>query len=103
MLMFHKADSLTHAIYRLEPYKGAIKYRYDLYKEQLDNIDKHEGGLEKFSRGYESRGFIVDEKNGVTYKEWAPGAVEARLIGDFSKTPWLEAAVTLDPDSVTHF
>lgn len=32
-------------------------------------------------------GFQVDEDGGVRYREWAPGAVAARLIGDFSK--WL--------------
>ena len=71
--------------YRLEPYKGSIKHRYDLYRTQLDQIENHEGGLDEFSKGYEKRGFIVDEKNGVRYTEWAPGVKEARLIGDFSE------------------
>jgi len=71
--------------FRLEPYKGSIKHRYDLYKTQLDQIENHEGGLDEFSKGYEKRGFIVDDKNGVRYTEWAPGAKDARLIGDFSE------------------
>lgn len=29
-------------------------------------------------------GFQVDDQGGVRYREWAPNAVEARLIGDFS-------------------
>jgi 1,4-alpha-glucan branching enzyme len=41
--------------------------------------------LAKFAEGYKDRGFQVDERNGVRYTEWAPGAVEARLIGDFSE------------------
>lgn len=30
-------------------------------------------------------GLQVDADGGVTYREWAPGAVEARLIGEFSE------------------
>lgn len=30
---------------------------------------------------------MVDARGGVTYREWAPGAVGARLIGDFSECP----------------
>ena len=29
-------------------------------------------------------GLIVDDKGGVTYREWAPNATAARLIGEFS-------------------
>lgn len=31
-------------------------------------------------------GFTIDDQGGVTYREWAPGATEARLIGDFSES-----------------
>jgi 1,4-alpha-glucan branching enzyme len=31
-------------------------------------------------------GLQVDSKGGVTYREWAPGAAEARLIGEFSES-----------------
>lgn len=30
-------------------------------------------------------GLQVDAKGGVKYREWAPGATEARLIGEFSE------------------
>ena len=72
-------------ISRLEPFAPALKKRYDAYRERLDQIDKYEGGLATFSEGYKSMGFQVDEKGGVRYREWAPNAVEARLIGDFSE------------------
>ena len=81
---------------RLEPYKGNIKYRYDLYREQAQSILDNEGGLDEFSKGYEKRGFIVDEKNGVRYTEWAPGVKEARLIGDFSESAELVPRTSLD-------
>lgn len=32
-------------------------YSFEQYKKLRAEIDKHEGGLEKFSRGYEIRGF----------------------------------------------
>jgi 1,4-alpha-glucan branching enzyme len=70
---------------RLEPFTDSIRSRYSAYQAAKSNIDKHEGGLAKFAEGYKDRGFQVDERNGVRYTEWAPGAVEARLIGDFSE------------------
>lgn len=33
-------------------------YRYDQYRKLRASIDKNEGGLEEFSRGYEKFGFI---------------------------------------------
>ncbi|BEI85513.1 hypothetical protein CcaverHIS002_0509140 [Cutaneotrichosporon cavernicola] len=68
----------------LEPYAPAIRNRYTEYKKALDFINQHEGGLDKFSQGYKTLGFTIDDKGGVTYREWAPGATEARLIGDFN-------------------
>lgn len=49
----------------------------------LAHIEKNEGGLDKFSRGYEKFGFIF-ESDGIRYREWAPGVSAAFLIGDFS-------------------
>ena len=37
------------------------------------------------TQGAENFGFNVDSENNVTYREWAPNATEAHLIGDFSK------------------
>lgn len=50
------------------------------------HIEESEGSLEAFSRGYQKFGFNVQSDGSVLYREWAPGAVEAYLIGDFSKT-----------------
>lgn len=47
-------------------------------------IEKNEGGLEKFSRGYEKFGFNVLQDNTIVYREWAPFALRAYLIGDFN-------------------
>ena len=90
----HRDISLLY--HRLEPYKGSIKHRFDLYREQAQSILDNEGGLDEFSKGYEKRGFIVDEKNGVRYTEWAPGVKEARLIGDFSECEDLQSVPQLE-------
>lgn len=69
----------------LEPFKGAIKYRYDRFEQIKQQINDSEGGYDAFSKAYERRGFVVDGGNGVRYTEWAPGAVKASLIGEFSE------------------
>ena len=61
-------------------------YRYKCFSGLKNEIEKNEGGLEKFSRGYERFG-INRTHEGVVYREWAPAARGVYLIGDFSK--WL--------------
>ncbi|BFZ65057.1 alpha-1,4-glucan branching enzyme [Saitoella coloradoensis] len=68
----------------LKPFTDSIRHRYDECQKWIKNIDQSEGGLEKFSRGYEKFGFIVKPDGTVIYREWAPGAKEASLIGDFN-------------------
>ncbi|XP_073033199.1 1,4-alpha-glucan-branching enzyme 2-2, chloroplastic/amyloplastic-like isoform X2 [Primulina eburnea] len=67
----------------LSNYRVHLDYRYEQYKRKREEIDKYEGGLEQFSRGHEKFGFTRSE-TGVTYREWAPGAKSATLIGDFN-------------------
>ncbi|KAH0634714.1 hypothetical protein KY290_038213 [Solanum tuberosum] len=74
-------------IYEIDPlltnYRQHLDYRYSQYKKMREAIDKYEGGLEAFSRGYEKMGF-TRSATGITYREWAPGAKSAALIGDFN-------------------
>ena len=44
----------------------------------------NEGGLDRFSRGYELFGFRVGG-GGISFREYAPAAVSVTLIGDFSE------------------
>lgn len=37
------------------------------------------------SQGIDKFGFNVDGQNNILYREWAPNAKEAYLMGDFSK------------------
>jgi Carbohydrate-binding module 48 (Isoamylase N-terminal domain) len=68
----------------LRPNIPAIATRYRQMKDWQAKIDATEGGVEKFSRGYERFGLNVGKNNEVVYREWAPNAVKASLIGDFS-------------------
>ncbi|KAI0036776.1 glycoside hydrolase superfamily [Vararia minispora EC-137] len=68
----------------LEPFIPAIEHRYNIYKHWRDTIHHTEGGYDKFTRGYEKMGFNVLPDNSVLYREWAPNAKEATLIGDFN-------------------
>jgi 1,4-alpha-glucan branching enzyme len=68
----------------LEPFKGALQRRYAKTQQWIDTLNKTEGGIEKFSRGSDIYGINVDSDNNITYREWAPNAAEAYLIGDFN-------------------
>ncbi|KAI4965287.1 hypothetical protein ZWY2020_054896 [Hordeum vulgare] len=55
-------------------------------------IDQHEGGLEVFLVVMKS----LDLPAGITYREWAPGAHSAALVGDFNN--WNPNADTMTRD-----
>ena len=69
----------------LEPFRDALRSRYSHAQKWIKAIDETEGGLEKFSTGFDKFGFVVHENGDITYREWAPNALRAYLIGDFSK------------------
>jgi 1,4-alpha-glucan branching enzyme len=68
----------------LEPYSDSLRHRYKGFESWVNTLNQHEGGLEKFSKGYEKMGFNVLPNNDIIYREWAPNATSAHLIGDFS-------------------
>ena len=69
----------------LEPFKDALRSRYSHAQKWIKTIDDTEGGLDNFSKGNDKFGFVVHENGDITYREWAPNALRAYLIGDFSK------------------
>ena len=69
----------------LEPFLGAIDKRYQQFKQWKDTITSAEGGYDQFTKGYLKFGFNAAPDGSVTYREWAPNAKEAVLIGDFSE------------------
>lgn len=68
----------------LSPFEGVLKRRFSQAQGWIDRLEKTEGGLDKFSKGAEKFGLNVDSENNITYREWAPNATEAYLIGDFN-------------------
>ncbi|KAM6496062.1 Glycoside hydrolase superfamily [Amanita muscaria] len=69
----------------LKPNVPAILHRYDLYRRWKDTIEAQEGGYENFTKGYLRFGLNVNDSGEITYREWAPNAQEAYLIGDFNE------------------
>src|SRR5690606_32346030 len=69
----------------LEPYEQDIKDRFDRFKNALSEIEKATGSLEQFADAYKYYGINFDtKKNGWWYREWAPGAHQLFLTGDFN-------------------
>lgn len=54
-------------------------------KDWLKAIDKSEGGIDNFSQAYKYYGIHIQHDNSVIAREWAPGAKEVYLTGDFSE------------------
>ena len=69
----------------LAPYQGEIQARLRLYDAQLQRICKRWGSLLDCANGFTRMGFnrVASTREWV-YREWAPGARELYLIGDFN-------------------
>ncbi|KAK5096289.1 alpha-1,4-glucan branching enzyme [Exophiala xenobiotica] len=68
----------------LEEFREPLKHRFAKAQKWIKDIDQYEGGLEKFSRGYEKLGFTFSDNGDIMYREWAPNAEQAFLIGEFN-------------------
>jgi 1,4-alpha-glucan branching enzyme len=51
----------------------------------MKRIEESEGGLDNFSQAYKYYGIHTQQDNSVIAREWAPGAKEVFLTGDFSE------------------
>ena len=68
----------------LEPFKDVLRRRFSHAQKWLKDINEHEGDLDTFSRGYQRFGLNVNSNGDILYREWAPNATSASLMGDFS-------------------
>eukprot|EP01017_Pseudomicrothorax_dubius_P043586 TRINITY_DN7285_c0_g2_i2.p1 TRINITY_DN7285_c0_g2~~TRINITY_DN7285_c0_g2_i2.p1 ORF type:complete len:726 (-),score=176.72 TRINITY_DN7285_c0_g2_i2:113-2290(-) len=69
-------------------------------KYLLSELQKNEGGVLNFVRSYKTMGFWTDEKS-ITLTEWAPGATEMFLMGDFNH--WDRNSHRMEKDSFGKF
>jgi 1,4-alpha-glucan branching enzyme len=70
----------------LEPYTEEVHNRFERYKTSRQHIEDAEGSLLNFATGHNYYGINFDvERNGWTYREWAPEAYTLHLIGDFNE------------------
>lgn len=51
----------------------------------MEKIESAENNLDQFSQAYKHFGVHINPDNSVTALEWAPGARELFLTGDFSE------------------
>ncbi|KHJ91840.1 hypothetical protein OESDEN_08284 [Oesophagostomum dentatum] len=68
----------------LYDFQHEICRRYTVFLDFQKRIEEC-GGMERFTQGYKEFGLVVQPDNSIKCKEWAPGADQLTLIGDFSK------------------
>src|SRR5262245_56213128 len=71
----------------LKPYANQLRERHMHYLSAKRRIDQTGGLLGQISQGHHYFGFNRGEsegKRGVWYREWAPNALQLRLIGEFN-------------------
>ncbi len=67
----------------LTPYKDALKHRMDCYEAKKSELTGKSRSLSDFANGYKYFG-IHPTDSGWVYREWAPGADQMFLTGDFN-------------------
>ncbi|KDR15603.1 1,4-alpha-glucan-branching enzyme [Zootermopsis nevadensis] len=68
----------------LRPYEREFRRRYACFQDYVDKVNEYEGGMDNFTQGYKCFGIHVNTDNSVTAREWAPGAVQVYLTGEFN-------------------
>eukprot|EP00741_Cyanophora_paradoxa_P006051 tig00000981_g5869.t1 len=67
----------------LAPWLSKIEGRMLRYLQRMKQIEEYEGGLLRFAESWRRYG-LHREGNGLFYREWAPGAKEMYLFGEFT-------------------
>ncbi|XP_059489512.1 1,4-alpha-glucan-branching enzyme [Neocloeon triangulifer] len=68
----------------LRPYEKEIRRRFAVFKDYMEKVSESEGGIPDFTQGYKYFGMHFNPDNSVTCREWAPGAANLYLAGDFN-------------------
>ncbi|EYC02839.1 hypothetical protein Y032_0097g2965 [Ancylostoma ceylanicum] len=77
-------DNLIKLDSWLYDFQPEITRRYTVFLDYQKRIEEC-GGMERFTQGYKEFGLNVQPDNSVICHEWAPGADQLALIGDFSE------------------
>ena len=81
---------------QLWEHEGHLKYRWEKFQERKAAIADAEGSLAEFAKGYTKFGFNKTASGEIVFREWAPAACRAALIGDFNG--WNPDATHLEKD-----
>ena len=81
---------------QLYEHEGHLKYRWEKFLERKAAIADAEGSLAEFAKGYTKFGFNKTATGEIVFREWAPAACRAVLIGDFND--WNPDATHLEKD-----
>lgn len=89
MAEIHEKELPGTGVVKLDPYLAPfardIARRYAITQDWIKRLKEDEGGLLAFAEGFKEYGFQVDPvTNAVTYREWAPNAIGASLVGEFN-------------------
>ena len=87
--MYHILE--THP--ELRPYESDIELRMSLYEKKLAQLLQNSSSLNEFANAYNWYGFHRVE-GGWVYREWAPGADQLYLTGDFNEWHWVDTPMT---------
>ena len=77
----------------LQPFESDFNLRMDRYKAKKKQLLKRGKKLIDFANGHKWYGFHK-VKDGWVYREWAPGADQLYLAGDFNDWHWLDTPLT---------
>lgn len=87
----------------LEPHVGSLRERKTHYDAAVAKFESTGGLLGQASQGHHFFGFNAGQKDGkpgVWYREWAPAALQLRLIGDFNQWDRFAHPLVRDPYGV---
>ncbi|HTX87981.1 MAG TPA: alpha-amylase family glycosyl hydrolase [Bacteroidales bacterium] len=82
----------------LQPAEAEIRQRYERFRDTLKSIETQWKSLSAFADAYQYFGIHYDKKRkGWVYREWAPGAMDLYLFGEFNYWQRYSHRLTRDP------
>uniref|UniRef100_A0A182W3S4 1,4-alpha-glucan branching enzyme n=1 Tax=Anopheles minimus TaxID=112268 RepID=A0A182W3S4_9DIPT len=99
--MANEPEVNLEKLFELDPYlkmhEKEIRRRNTEFRGWIKRLNELEGGLNEFTQGYKYYGLHIAQDNSVVAREWAPGAKEVFLTGDFNNWQWLATPYEKQP------